>query len=168
PRQDPAVATPSPHDEGRNPIVEPNDDAAGRCGGARPQARHSAVAALDRRVEPARAEPVQRKVTLGRGTPPATRRGLAARMARPSPRRWAKTPTPGRRRTVRRVAAGRNEPAPRSPSRRSRARADGLTNRADWRAAYRAAMLRSMGRNGTASGRRCKRPGEGRPELRGR
>ena len=54
------------------------------------------------------------------------------------------------------VEAGRNEPVPRSPSRRSRARADGVVNRAVWRAAYRAAMLRSMGGNGTASIGRCK------------
>src|SRR2546422_6171463 len=74
-------------------------------------------------------------------------------------------PSPGRWRTVRRLVAGWNEPAPRSPSRGSGAFADGVTNRAVWRAAYRAAMLRSMGGNGSASVRRCKRETECGPQL---
>ena len=49
------------------------------------------------------------------------------------------------------MPGARNEPAGRSPSRRSRNRVDGRTKRAAGRAAYLAAMLCSMGRNGTRS-----------------
>ena len=59
----------------------------------------------------------------------------------------------------RRGGAARNEPAGRRPSRRSRTRVDGRTKRAAGRAAYLAAMLCSMGRNGTGStGPRKRRP----------
>src|SRR5205809_1169729 len=160
PGEDVAVATAGTDDERGNSVVEANDDAAGRGGGGRPQPRHGAVAALERWVAPAGSEPVQRNETVGRRRPLAARRGWAARTARQSPRSWARMPSPGRCRTVSRVVAGWNEPAPRRPSRRSRARADGVTNRAVWRAAYRAAMLRSMGGNGSASIGRCKRGSE--------
>ena len=87
PGQGVAIAPPCPDDEGRGAVVEPNDDAAGRCRGARPQARHGAGAAMDRRVDPAMLEPVHSYATLGRGRPPTARRGDAARIARQSPRR---------------------------------------------------------------------------------
>src|SRR6185503_9454998 len=63
PRQDVAIAPTRTNDERRNAVVEANDDAAGRSGGCRPQPRHGAVAAPDRRVEPATSEPVQRNAT---------------------------------------------------------------------------------------------------------
>ena len=134
PGVDVAIASPGADHEGGDAVVEADDDAAGRCGGAGPQPRHGAVAALDRRVAPASEEPVQLIDTAGRGRP-SVRRGAAGRMARQSPRSRARTLPPGRWRTVRRDDAGRNEPAPRRPSRRSRAFADGVTNRAVWRAA---------------------------------
>jgi len=77
-------------------------------------------------------------------------------------------PSPGRRSTVSLDEAGRKELAPWRPSRRSRARAEGWTKRAAGRAAYRAAMLRSMGGNGSASIDRCNRPAQRGAEVRGR
>src|SRR5262245_13390120 len=156
PGHDVAVTPAAANDELRRVPLVPNDDSAGRSGGRGPQPRHGAVAALERRSVPARPERAQCMVIAGRGRPSVGRPGRAARKARQPPRSRARTRPLWRRTTVGRVDAARKEPAARRPSRDSFARVDGWTNRAAGRAAYFAAMLRSMGRNGNASDRRCK------------
>src|SRR6185369_5870353 len=156
PGHDVAIAPAGADDELGRALVVANDDSACGSGGRGPQPRHGAVAALERRSSPARPERAQCIVVAGRGRPSVGWAGRAARKARQPPRRRARTLPPGRRMTVGRVDAAWNEPAARRPSLDSFARAGGWTNRADGRAAYFAAMLRSMGRNGSASDRRCK------------
>ena len=72
-------------------------------------------------------------------------------MERQPARRRIKGATSGPWSTVERMPGARNVPAGLSPSRGSRIRVDGRTKRAAGRAAYLAAMLCSMGRNGTRS-----------------
>ena len=138
--------------------LEADDDAAGGSGGRGPQPRHGAVAALERRSVPGAAG--TRPAHRDRGPRPAVGRRVAdgrRGTARQPPRSRASDAAVrvGGGRSARVVAAW-NEPAARRPSRRSRARDDGRTNRAAGRAAYFAAMLSLHGRNGTASDRRCK------------
>ena len=127
--------------------LEPNDDSAGGCGGRGPQPRHGAVAALDRRSVPARPERAQCIAIAGRGRPSvgAPRAGRAEgapAAAEPGEDAAVRAAEDGRRGSI----AAWNEPAARRPSRRSRARDDGRTNRAAGRAAYFAAMLSLHGR----------------------
>jgi hypothetical protein len=140
----------------RDTALETDDDSACGSGGRGPQPRHGAVAALERRSVPARPERAQCIAVIGRGRPSVARVGRAARNARQPPRSRARTLPSTRRSTVERAVDGWNEPAARSPSLRSLVRADGRTKWAAGRAAYFAAMLCSMGRNGTASDWRCK------------
>ena len=111
------------------------------------------VAIFDPRRSPERGQVI---VTCGRGRPLTGRCGTAGRMARQLARIRASGPRSARRRTVARPAVARKVPVMRRPSRRSRLRAEGRTNRAAGRAAYFAAMLCSMARNGSGSPDRCK------------
>jgi hypothetical protein len=78
----------------------------------------------------------------------------------PPARSWTNGPWSEPCSTVARVGAGRKDPPIARPSRRWRARTLGRTKRATGRAAYFAAMLCSMGSNGTPSEGRCKRRSE--------
>ena len=106
-----------------SPGLVSDDDPAGGRGGRGPQARHGAVAALGRRPVPARPERAQCIATSGprpavRGTARPGRRGSRASRRAGGPA----DATSGPRSTVGAGRRGRNEPAARRPSRRSRAR----------------------------------------------
>ncbi len=146
PRPGVAIAASTSHHEPRAFGVESDDDAARGSGGRRPQAGHGADAAPDRRAVPARPERDHAMTTSGRGRPPADRRMAAGLMARQPARSCVTGATAGPCRTVARTPGALNVPDGRSPSRRSRKRVEGRTNRAAGRAAYLAAMLWSMGR----------------------
>ena len=117
-------------DELRDPVLVSDDDAAGGgCGGV-PQARHGADAALERRAARCAPEPAQciarPAADAGRQWPAAARRAGRRASSRGAATSGA---VAGPRRTVWRAVAGWNVPAPRRPSRRSRAR-DGGTDEA--------------------------------------
>ena len=154
---DVALAPATADDELGSPGLVADDDAARGRGGRGPQACHGAVAALDGGA-----------IRSDRSGPSASRRGPRRGRSRTAgscgrgPRQPAAEAGertglgPRGARSARRRRRRRTPAAPR-PSRRSRARLDGRTKRAAGRAAYLAAMLCSMGRNGTASVRPCKR-----------
>ena len=79
--------------------------------------------------------------TCGRGRPLRLRFVTAGWIARQLARRRARDATSGPWSTVDPTPGAVNEPDGRRPSRRSRTRVDGRTNRAAGRAAYLAAML---------------------------
>src|SRR5688500_5490158 len=155
PRPTIALTLATADDELRSPGLIPDDDAAGGRGGRGPQACHGAVAARGRRPGPDRAARAQCISTSGRSR--AFRiRGRAGRGPRQPARRRAYGPASDPRSSVWRAATAENDEVGTRPSRRSRARLDGRTKRAAGRAAYLAAMLCPMGRNGSASVRPCK------------
>ena len=132
-----------------------DDDAAGGGGGRGPQARHGAVAALrspgrpgDRRAASSASRRRARPAAGGR----RGRRAAGSRASRRGVGRAALT--------LGAAQDGQRGARPAGTSRRRAGRdgargpaLEGRTNRAAGRAAYLAAMLCSMGRNGTASGR---------------
>ena len=151
-----ALSTAAADDEPRCARLVADDDAAGRRGGRGPQAGHGADAAPGRRTMPGRPDLAHSMTTSGPGRPLTRRRVTAGWIARQLARSRASDGTSGPCNVVARGACARNDPAGRRPSRRSRTRVEGRTNRAAGRAAYLAAMLWSMGGYGTGSGWACK------------